>query len=160
MSATFTSKVFEFCQVTTAGAGVPVIPSKVIPPGPAISTFAAWPFGNTRQMVILNRGANPILFGVAFFAAPADWPSNFGGTALALTLTEGFNCTRSPAGASLTIDLGSFQERGDFSAPSFDTAAPVVPAAQYFPFNFISFASTTAGATTADITYIARLGQF
>lgn len=160
MSATYTSQVFEFCQVTTLAAGVPIVPSKVIPPGPAISTRAAWPFGNTRQMVILNRGTNPILFSVELFPTPADWPSNFGGTGPALTLTEGYNATRIPAGGALTVDLGSYQERGDFSSPNFDTAAPVVPLASYFPFNFISFASTTAGATSADITYIARLGQF
>jgi hypothetical protein len=123
-------------------------------------TMAAWPFGNTRQIVILNRGANPLLFGVEFFKIPTDWPSNFGGTGPALTLTEGFNCTRIPAGGSLTIELGSFQERGVFSSPGFNVGVPVVPLASYFPFNFISFASTAAGATTADITYIARLGQY
>ena len=160
MSATFTSQVFDFCQVTTAAAGVPIVPTKIDPGTGVPDTMAAWPFGNTRQMVILNRGVNPILFGVDFFLTPADWPSNFGGTGPALTLTEGFNCTRIPAGGSLTIDLGSFQERGDFSAPGFNTAAPVVPLLSYFPFNFISFASTAAGATNADIFYVARMGQF
>jgi hypothetical protein len=162
MSATFTSQVFEFCQVETAAAGAPVVPSKIVPPpGPGTpSTFAAWPFGNVRQMVILNRGANPLLFGVEFFKIPTDWPSNFGGAGPALVLTEGFNCTRIPAGGSLTIDLGSYQERGDFTSPGFNTAAPVVPLASYFPFNFISFASTAAGVTNADIFYVARMGQF
>lgn len=160
MSATYTSQTFEFCQVTTAAAGAPVVPSQIDPTTGVPLTLAVWPFGNTRQVVILNRGANPLLFGVAFFQKPSDWPANFGGTGPALTLTEGFNCTRIPAGASLTIDLGSYQERGDFSSPGFNSAAPVVPPASYFPFNFISFASTAAGVTNADIFYVARMGQF
>ena len=104
MSATFTSQVFEFCQVTTAAAGVPIVPTKINPGTGFPDTMAAWPFGNTRQMVILNRGVNPILFGVDFFLTPAGWPSNFGGTGLALTLTEGFNCTRIPAGGGSAMD--------------------------------------------------------
>jgi hypothetical protein len=160
MSATFTSQVFDFCQVTTAAAGAPVVPSKIDPGTGMPMTLAAWPFGNTRQIVILNRGTNPLLFGVDFFQKPSDWPSNFGGTGPALVLTEGFNCTRIPAGGALTIDLGSYEERGDFSSPGFNTAAPAVPLASYFPFNFISFASTAAGATNADITYVARMGRY
>lgn len=160
MSATFTSQVFDFCQVTTAAAGAPIVPSKIDPGTGMPMTVAAWPYGNTRQIVILNRGTNPLLFGVEFFKTPADWPSNFGGTGTALVLTEGFNCTRIPAGGALTIDLGSYEERGDFSSPGFNTAAPAVPLASYFPFNFISFASTAAGVTNADITYVARMGRY
>jgi hypothetical protein len=70
------------------------------------------------------------------------------------------NCTRIPAGASLTLNLGAYQERGNFNLAAYNTAAPVVPLASEFPLSLITFASTAAGATTVDITYIAKLGQF
>lgn len=162
MAVATTSEVFSFCQVTTAAAGAPIIPSKIIPPpGPGTpSGIGAFPFGNTRTMVILNTGVNPLLFSVTLYSAPSLWPSNLGGTGAGLALTEGFNATRIPAGASLTIDLGSYQERGNFTTAGFNQAAPVVPPATDFPFNLITFASTAAGVTSADITYIARLGAY
>ena len=150
----FTAVPFDFATATTGGAGAPVIPIKTG------ATIAALPFSNTREMVILNRGTNPVLFGVQFYSDTSVWPSTFGGTGGALTLLEGSNCTRIPAGASLTISLGSYQERGNFSLAGYNTAAPGVPPAVEFPLSLITFASTAAGATTVDITYIAKLGQF
>lgn len=154
-----TTLVFEFCQVTTGAAGVPVIPSKINPATGLPFTNAVWPYANTRQIVILNRGANPLLFSVTTYSAQNFWPSNFGGAGSLLTLTEGENATRIPAGASLTIELSTFQERGNFTAP-FNYAAPVVPAPLYFPFNLITFASTAAGITNADIMYVNKLGVY
>jgi hypothetical protein len=150
----FTSIPFDFATATTGGAGAPVIPVKTG------STIAALPFANTREMVILNRGTNPVLFGVEFYSSTSVWPSTFGGPGGALTLTEGLNCTRIPAGASLTLNLGAYQERGNFNLAAYNTAAPVVPLASEFPLSLITFASTAAGATTVDITYITKLGQF
>jgi len=150
----YTAVPFDFATATTGAAGVPIIPVKTG------ATFAALPFANTRQIVILNRGTNPVLFSVEFFAAQSGWTSTFGGTGGALTVVEGQNSTRIPAGASLSIDLGSYQERGNFNLAAYNTAAPVVPPATEFPLSLITFASTAAGATTVDITYLAKLGQF
>ena len=150
----FTSIPFDFATATTGGAGTPVIPVKTG------STIAVLPFANTREMVILNRGTNPVLFGVEFYSDASTWPTTFGGTGPALSLSEGLNCTRIPAGASLTISLGAYQERGNFNLVAYNTAAPGVPLASEFPLSLITFASTAAGATTVDITYIAKLGQF
>lgn len=150
----FTAVPFDFATATTGGAGTPIIPIKTG------ATVAALPFANTRQMVILNRGTNPVLFGVEFIATQAAWPVTFGGTGGALTLVEGANATRIPAGASFSVDLGSYQERGNFNLAGYNTAVPVVPPADQFPLSLITFASTAAGATTVDITYVAKLGQF
>lgn len=150
----FTAKPFDFATVTTGAAGVPVIPVTTGSP------IAALPFANTRQIVMLNRGTNPVLFSVIPVGSQAAWPSTFGGAGSALTVIEGLNSTRIPAGASLTIDLGSYQERGNFFLPAYNTGAPVTPAASVFPMSLITFASTAAGVTTVDITYIAKLGQF
>jgi hypothetical protein len=162
MAVATTSKVFEFCQVTTAAASAPIVPSQILPPpGPGTpSGIGNFPFGNTRTIVILNTGGNPLLFSVTTYSQQSLWPSNLGGTGAALNLTEGFNATRIPVGASLSIDLGSYQERGNFTTAGFNQAAPVPPPPSAFPFNLITFASTAAGVTTADITYIARLGAF
>ena len=149
----YTPDIFSFCQVTTAAAGAPVIPTK------AGSAAVDVPFSNTRQIVILNTSLNPILFSVILYAQQSSWPSTLGGSGPALTITEGANATRIPAGASLTIDLGSFQERGNFVlGPSY--TPPALPPAGEFPVSLISFASTAAGIATADIMYVNRLGQF
>jgi len=150
----FTAVPFDFATATTGGAGVPIIPVKTG------ATIAALPFANTREMIILNRGTNPVLFSVEFIATQAAWPVTFGGTGGALAVVEGQNATRIPAGASLAISLGSYQERGNFNLAAYNTAAPVVPPAAEFPLSLITFASTAAGATTVDVTYIAKLGQF
>jgi hypothetical protein len=153
MAAVITTETFGFCQVTTGLAGVPIIPTK------AGSGVAALPFANTRQIVILNTSTNPILFSVIVISAQSNWPTTFGGTGPALTLTEGVNCTRIPAGASLTIDLGSYQERGNFLlGPGY--TPPAVPLASEFPTSLMTFASTAAGVATADITYVNKYGQF
>lgn len=149
---TFSVVPFTFGRVTAA-VGVPSLP--VI----AGSTIASFPLANTRQMVILNTGVNPLLFGVVFCGTTAAWPSNFGGLAPALVPNEGANCTRVPAGGSLTIELGSLQDRGNMGVVNFNTAAPVVPAAAEFPFSLIFFSSLT-GPTTADVTYVNRLGVY
>ena len=149
----YTDQIFGFCQVTTAAAGAPVIPTK------AGSAAVAVPFSNTRQIVILNTSLNPILFSVILYAQQSSWPSNLGGAGPALTITEGANATRIPAGASLTIDLGSFQERGNFQLGASYTP-PALPTPLEFPVSLISFASTAAGIATADIMYVNRLGQF
>jgi hypothetical protein len=101
---------------------------------------------------------NPILFSVTFYVSTTSWPIQFGGSVVNLVLTEGANATRIPAGASLTIDLGSFQERGNFDLQGY--IPPGVPPATSFPINLLTFGSTAAGVATADITYINRLGQF
>ena len=153
MAVFISTETFVFCQVTTGAAGVPFIPTKA---GVAPVTL---PAANTRQIVILNTSVNPILFSVIVISEQSNWPATFGGTGPALTLTEGVNCTRIPAGASLTIDLGSYQERGSFQlGPNY--APPAVPLASEFPTSLMTFASTAAGVATADITYVNKYGQF
>lgn len=149
----YTAETFDFCQVTTAALGAPIIPTK------AGSAVVAVPFSNTRQIVILNTSLNPILFSVMLYKTQSAWPSNLGGAGGVLTVTEGVNSARIPAGASLTIDLGSFQERGNYQlGPSY--TPPAVPPAIEFPLSLLCFASTAAGIATADITYVNKLGQF
>jgi hypothetical protein len=133
-----------------------------------------FPNSNTRQIVILNTGANALLFGLVSVASQAllpsavvlgigipyafpavDYPLAAGG---AIPVIEGDNCTRIPAGASFSVDLLSFQERGNFF-PIRGTDAPLQPTA--YPLNLIFFGAATAGQeTTADITYVNKLGLF
>jgi hypothetical protein len=124
-----------------------------------VTTIASFPHANTRQIVILNTGVNPLLFGLDFIDTQTGWPSTFGGAGPAISIVEGGNATRVPAGGSLTIDIGSLQDRGNMGVPNFDTAAPAPPSAVEFPFSLIFF-SSLVGATTADVTYVNRLGQY
>jgi hypothetical protein len=148
----FVVQPFTFGKVTAAVGGVAL--PLVVP-----SNIAALPYANTRQIVILNTGVNPLLFGVQFCSTQADWPSNFGGAGAAIVPVEGFNCTRVPAGGSLTLDIGSLQDRGNMGVPNLDTAAPVPPGPVEFPFTLIFF-SSLVGPTTADVTYVNRLGLY
>jgi hypothetical protein len=146
-----TTEIFTFCSVTTGAAGVPFLPVKLL-------GDACVPYSNTRQIVILNTSVNPILFSVVSCPDQTFWPVAFGGTQ-PLAIAEGVNATRIPAGASLSIDLGSFQERGNFQlGPSY--IPPGIPPLAEFPLNLITFASTAAGVATADITYINRYGVY
>ena len=66
---------------------------------------------------------------------------------------EGNNCARIPVGGSLSIDLLSYQERGNFRPVSgFLTAYPVYT---------IFFGATGAGLDSqVSITYVNKLGAF
>lgn len=133
-----------------------------------------FPSSNTRQIVILNTGNNALLFGLVAISSQALLPSatvlGVGipyafpaasyplAAAGAFPVTEGDNCTRIPAGASFSVDLLSFQERGNF----FPIAGtdPTLQATAY-PVYLIFFGAATAGQeTTADITYVNKLGLF
>jgi hypothetical protein len=128
-----------------------------------------FPGSNTRQIVVLNTGINPILFGQQAFPSEAALPSS---TVLGLgvpyafpnaiytaaagagfVVQEGDNCTRIPVGGSLSIELLSFQERGNFHPVNgFLTAYPVYT---------IFFAATGAGLDSqVSITYVSKLGTF
>ena len=142
----------------------------VFPTNPTQTQFA-FPASNTRQIVILNTGGNPLLFGFQVFNSEADLPSStLVGTAApyafnnlffpqanvaALVLNEGNNCARLPVGASISIDLGSYEERGSFN-----------PIPSTNPLGYISYPTTlmffgaVGGDTTADITYINTFGTF
>lgn len=140
-----------------------------------LQTQFQFPQANTRQIVILNTGNNPLLFGLSAYPDAASMPgeSTVGlGVPYALpnafyptssgpgpNPTEGDNCTRIPAGASLSIDLLSFEERGNFTpiSPLSFGASSVLKAA--FP-TYLIFFGSVGGDTTADITYVNKFGSF
>lgn len=147
----------------------------VFPTNRPQNTFR-FPNSNTRQIVILNTGANALLFGLVSVASQAllpsavvlgvgipyafpafDYPLAAAGT---FPVTEGDTCTRIPAGASFSVDLLSFQERGNFyPIPGTIAGLSLQPTA--YPLNLIFFGAATAGQeTTADITYVNTLGLF
>jgi hypothetical protein len=165
-AATLSTKPIEFAYVATH---IGVHPW-VFPTNPTQTVFA-FPASNTRQIVILNTGGNPLLFGFQVFNSEADLLSSalvgaaapyafnvaFFPTAssAALVLNEGNNCARLPVGASISIDLGSYEQRGSFNP---------IPGTN--PLGFISypcsllFFGAVGGDTTADITYVNTFGTF
>jgi hypothetical protein len=140
-------------------------------PTDVAQTQYLFPGSNTRQIVILNTGVNPLLFGTLLVASEASLPaSNNPGVAAGVPYgfdvalytsanggpiapVEGNNCTRIPVGASLSIDLASYGERGNF------TPVPGPVGTLGYPLALIFFGAV-GGDTNADITYINTLGTF
>lgn len=151
--------------ITNLGVHAWVFPTNVA------QTMFMFPASNTRQMVILNTGGNPLLFGTVLIATEASLPaSNNPGVAAGVPYgfdvavftganggpiapVEGNNCTRIPVGASLSVDLADYGQRGNF------TPVPGAVGALGYPASLIFFGAV-GGDTTADITYINPLGAF
>ena len=165
-SATLAYNPISFAYVATNLAAH----AWVFPTNPA-QTQLRLPSSNTSQMVILNTGAKPLLFGALIANSEADLISSTvigvaapyafdnavwtNAAAAAIVPSEGSNCTRITIGGSLTVDLGSFQQRGSYSpVPSANSFAPLS-----YPSTIIFF-SAVGGDTTADITYINTFGIF
>ena len=148
---------FNFAKVSTV-AGAVTLP--YFDTGGAGPFNAQMPLANTRTIIMLNTGGNPLLAGMKFFDTQADWPTAFGGTGPNIIPVEGNNCVQVPAGSTLTYELGSYQERGNMSFISPVPIPPVVvPTVDLFPFTLIFF-SSLVGPTTAYVTYINKLGVF
>lgn len=146
----------------------------VFPTNPA-QTVLRWPGSNTRQIVILNRGNNPLLFGIRAYADLASLPGAAtvgAGVPYALPAitfpfaagpgpvpNEGGNCTRIPAGASFSLDLLPFQERGNMSPVPSISGATAAQQATAYP-TYLIFFGAVGGDTTADITYVNTFGAF
>ena len=163
----------QFAYVATNLAAFPW----VFPTNRAQTSFQ-WPSSNTRQVVILNTGNNPLLFGLTAYPNETAFPGEVstgapaGGVPYALPAAgfptavgpgpnpvEGDNCTRVPSGGSFSIDLLSFEERGNFAPISpFSFGGPTVTKVA-FP-TYLIFFSSVGGNTTADITYINKFGSF
>lgn len=142
-------------------------------PTNAAQTDFRFPPSNTSQIVILNRGLNPLLFGVYTAGSAANLPGSVAVGAGApyglpaglfptapvgaIVPVEGSNCVRIPIGGALTVDCGSFSERGNFT-PIPQTIFPQLQGTA-FPVYMIFF-SAVGGDTSADITYISQLGIF
>jgi hypothetical protein len=134
-----------------------------------------WPGSNTRQIVILNRGSNPLLFGITAYSDLASLPGEAtvgSGPPYALpALTfpqalgagpvpiEGTNCTRIPTGASFTLDLLPFQERGNMTPVPLSNSSLILASQTAYP-TYLIFFGAVGGDTTADITYVNTFGAF
>jgi hypothetical protein len=138
-------------------------------------TTLQWPFSNTRQIVILNTGNNPLLFGLQGYsdstqlpgqatvglAEPYALPAVAYPTAVGAgpVPVEGNNCTRIPAGSSFSVDLLSFEERGNFVPISPLQFGGLTLLKTAFP-TYLIFFSSVGGNTTADLTYVNKFGTF
>lgn len=137
-------------------------------------TAYRFPASNTREVLILNTGGNPLLVGLFTATSEAALPSSTvtglglpyafnntlfpsaAGGAATIVPSEGDNCTRLPVGGSMTLTLGSFEQRGCFSPAQ--TVNPTDRTLSY-PLYLIFF-SSVGGAATADLTYINTFGGF
>jgi hypothetical protein len=136
-----------------------------------------FPTSNTRQIVVLNTGNSPLLFGLQAYPDSSSLPGEAtvgipGGVPYALPFAtypfavgagpvpvEGDNCTRIPAGASFSIDLLSFEERGNFVPISTQAFGSSTLQKTAYP-TYLIFFGSVGGDTTADITYVNKFGRF
>lgn len=163
-AATEKPLIYASISVTVPEPGsVPATQLPKVPAAqPVLSGYAVLPVSNTRSVTVLNTGGNPLLFGSIYVPDQSQWPVTWGGTGPGVIPIEGSNCARIPVAASLTIDIGSFQDRGNMgfgSTSAFNTAVPTLPPATEFPITVIFF-SSIGGNTTGTVTYVNRLGQF
>ena len=144
-------------------------------PTNAAQTQLRWPGSNTRQIVILNRGSNPLLFGFETYADMASLPGEVtvgAGVPYALPAitfpnaagggpipVEGGNCTRIPSGGSLTLDLLPFEERGNMTPVTDQVITNLLVQRAGYPI-YLPFFSAVGGDTVADITYVNKFGAF
>lgn len=167
---TLASAPISFASVSANIAG----PAAWAFPTNVAQTAFRFPSSNTREVMILNTGANPLLVGLFTASSEAALPSatvtglSFpyafsnvqfplaaGGIAT-IVPSEGDNCTRVPVGASLILTLGAFEQRGCFSP-----AITVDPTDRTLSYPlYLLFFSSVVGATTADLTYMNTFGQF
>ena len=132
-----------------------------------------FPRSNTRQVVILNIGNNPLLFGTKLVndlselpvgdptTGPEGFPDSTGVTTI--TPVEGQNCTRIPAGGSFSLELTTFETRGNYFYVR-DGSVPGALSSRfdgYFPFTLIWFSITANNLPTkADISFVNSLGRY
>lgn len=168
--ATVSRNPLDFARVITTLADHPW----VFPTNPA-QTQLRFPASNTRQIIILNTGNNPLLFGIERYDTITSLPGPPGvGLPIGVPYTmpaitfptasgagpvpnEGGNCTRIPVGGALTVDIGSFEERGNFEP----AVSSLFPGALTTAFSVsLIFFSAVGGDTTADLTYVNKFGTF
>lgn len=137
------------------------VPGTVYIPTRAPSPIALLPAKNTTEVIVYNAGPNVLWFGSYYMETVASWPSNLpGGGGAVLTPTLGLNSTIVPSGSSLTVDIGTYEQRGSMDiGEGYDTTGAAAPLGIHFPLTLLFFTSS-GGATTAYLTYVSKLGRF
>jgi hypothetical protein len=112
------------------------------------------PKANTRQLVIYNNGANTIYFGFHPALVYAKLPPPWNPAGAAIVATVGATVQILPVGASFSLDLETYEHRGNF-----DPQDPVVTSAQFVPTTILFFASAGVDAS-AVVSYYNSYGSF
>ena len=144
MPITFSPAVISYATATVVAGNVVY---------PVLGAGNNFPKANCRQVVILNTSAATLYFG--FYFAP-DWaalPTPFNPAGAPLAAVIGANCSSIPAGGSFSLDLETYQNRGNFD-PLGLTATNFVPTTVMF------FSGAPATSPTATIQYINTYGAF
>lgn len=153
---------FEFSPAIISYAGANVVAGAVTFPtiaaAPLVFAFpitnANFPKANCRQMIILNTGATTVYFGSEYITSWTRVPPPFNpaGPAIVPILAE--NCTPITAGASLSIELDTYEKRGPFSVTAFSGSGDFAPCTVIF------FAAAPATNASVIVTYINTNGPF
>lgn len=137
------------------------VPGTVYIPTRAPSPIAALPSKNTTEVIVYNAGPNVLWFGSYYMEQVANWPNNLpGGVGPPLIPTLGLNATIVPSGGSLSITIGTYEQRGSMDiGEGYDTTGAAAPLGTHFPLTLL-YCTSSGGATTAYLTYVSKLGRF
>ena len=157
MALTFSPGIISYAGVSVTAGNVQF---PTLGAGPIVSPAAPtsninFPKANCRQVVILNTGGTTLWFGSFFVDQFSTLPLPFNPAGIAIAPLLGFNCTAIPAGGSFSLELDTFQRRGDF-----DPGLGAITASNFNPLTLMFYSSPPATNATATITYINTNGPF
>ena len=157
MALTFSPAIISYAGVSVTAGDVRFPTSGAAPivwPEPPTSNIN-FPKANCRQVVILNTGATTLWFGSIFVDQFSALPPPFNPAGVGIIPTLGQNCTAIPAGGSFSLELDTFQRRGDF-----DPGLGAITASNFNPLTLMFYSAPPATNATATITYINTNGPF
>ena len=132
-----------------------VVAGAVTYPVFAGTTAYNFPKANTRQVVIYNNGANTIYFGFHPALVYAKLPPPWNPAGAAVVATIGATVQVLPVGASFSLDLETYEHRGNF-----DPQEPTVSNAEFVPTTILFFAAAAGVNASAIVSYFNTYGPF
>lgn len=148
---TFNPKILDYAAANVVAGAV------TYPSIGGLGVNYLFPKANTRQVTILNTGGTTLWFGSRFADIWGQVPPPFNPAGVGIIPGLGINCTAIPAGASFTLELETFERRGQFD-----------PNGGFAPWNqadfqvstFIFFAAPPATNASCVVTYVSTNGPF
>ena len=144
MALTFSPAIISYASATVVAGNVVY---------PVLGGPQAFPKANCRQIVILNTSATTLYFGFIFAPDFASIPPPFNPAGAPIVAVLASNCSSIPAGGSFSLDLETYQNRGNFDPLG-------INAVNFVPTTVMFFSGAPATSPTATIQYINTYGAF
>jgi len=157
MPLTFSPAIISYAGVSVTAGNVqfPTIGAAAIVWPAAPTSNINFPKANCRQMVILNTGGTTLYFGSIFVDRFSALPPPFNPAGVGIIPVLGGNCTAIPSGGSFSLELDTFQRRGDFDPGFF-----AITGTTFNPLTLMFYSAPPVTNAAATITYINTNGPF